>query len=67
MRLKGKGLPVLNGRGIGDLLLRTVVFVPTKLSSKEKELYSELARLEEKKPPRPDKGLFDRIREAFRV
>jgi len=67
LRLKGKGLPVLNGRGVGDLLLRTVVFVPTKLSSKEKELYTELARIEEKKPPRPDKGLFDKIREAFRV
>jgi molecular chaperone DnaJ len=67
LRLKGKGLPVLNGRGTGDLLLRTVVFVPTRLSSKEKELYAELARIEEKKPPRPERGLFDKIREAFRV
>jgi len=67
LRLKGKGLPVLNGRGIGDLLLRTVVFVPTKLSSKEKELYAEIGRIEEKKPHKPDKALFDRIREAFRV
>jgi len=67
LRLKGKGLPVLNGRGTGDLLLRTVVFVPTKLSSKEKELYAELARIDEKKPHKPDKALFDRIREAFRV
>jgi molecular chaperone DnaJ len=65
LRLKGKGLPVLNGKGTGDLLLRVIVFVPSKLSSREKELYRELEALEEKKPHKPEKGLMDRIREAF--
>lgn len=67
LRMKGKGLPALNGRGAtGDLLLRVIVFVPVRLSPREKELYGELAKLEEKKPHRPERGLFDRIREAFR-
>jgi molecular chaperone DnaJ len=67
LRMKGKGLPSLNGGGTGDLLLRVLVYVPTKLSAKEKELYAELARLESKKSWRPDRGLFDRIRESFRA
>jgi molecular chaperone DnaJ len=66
LRLKGKGLPALNG-GVGDLLFRVLVYVPTKLSSREKELYSELSRLEEKKDHRPDRGVLDRIRQAFRA
>jgi molecular chaperone DnaJ len=65
LRLKGKGLPVLNGKGTGDLLLRVIVFVPSKLSSREKELYRELEALEQKKPHKPEKGLMDKIREAF--
>lgn len=66
LRLKGKGLPSLNGRGVGDLLLRVIVFVPVKLSAREKELYAELARLEARKPLKPERGLVDRIRDTFR-
>ena len=66
LRLKGKGLPELNRNGRGDLLLRVLVWVPTKVSGKEKEFYQELEKLESKKSSRPDRGVIDRIREAFR-
>jgi molecular chaperone DnaJ len=41
-RLKGKGIPRLNGYGRGDQLVRTVAWVPEKVSKKEEELLKEL-------------------------
>lgn len=42
IRLKGKGLPHLHSRGRGDLIVRIVVEVPTKLSKQQKELLQKL-------------------------
>jgi molecular chaperone DnaJ len=41
-RLKGKGIPRLDGYGRGDQLVRVVAWVPEKLSKKEEELLKEL-------------------------
>ncbi len=41
--LRGQGMPQLQGRGQGDLLVRLRLFVPKKLSSRQKELLRELA------------------------
>ena len=41
-RIKGKGIPRLNGYGRGDQLVRAVAWVPEKLSKKEEELLKEL-------------------------
>lgn len=46
MKLKGKGFPVYKKEGeSGDLFVTWQVKVPTSLSEKEKELFSELAKL----------------------
>jgi curved DNA-binding protein len=46
MKLKGKGFPVYKKEGeFGDLFVTWQVKVPTSLSEKEKELFSELAKL----------------------
>jgi molecular chaperone DnaJ len=37
-RLKGKGLPDVRGRGIGDQFVKITVVTPSKLSSEQKEL-----------------------------
>jgi molecular chaperone DnaJ len=42
-RLKGKGLPRMKGFGHGDELIRVVVTVPRKLTSKQKTLLTQLA------------------------
>lgn len=47
-RLKGKGLPALGERGRGDLVVHFRVYTPTKLTSRERELFEELARIEGK-------------------
>ncbi len=40
-RLRGKGMPVLHGSGVGDMLVQTVVETPVNLSRKQKEMLRE--------------------------
>jgi curved DNA-binding protein len=47
MRLAGQGMPHLNGNGRGDLFAEITAQLPRNLSSHEKELFEELARLRE--------------------
>jgi len=44
VKLKGKGMPRLQGHGRGDLLVRVGVSVPKKLTKKQKVLIEELAK-----------------------
>jgi len=41
-RLKGKGIPVLNGHGKGDLLVRVMVQTPSKLTRSQRDLLKQL-------------------------
>lgn len=43
-RLRGKGMPELRGKGVGDQLVKVNVEIPRSLSSRQKELVEELAR-----------------------
>lgn len=43
LRLKAKGVPVLNGHGRGDHFVTIRVVTPSKLTRKEKELFKQLA------------------------
>jgi DnaJ-class molecular chaperone len=44
MRLTGQGMPHLNGSGRGDLFAEITVQVPKNLTTREKDLFAELAR-----------------------
>jgi molecular chaperone DnaJ len=44
LRLSGHGMPVLQGRGRGDACYRVVVEVPTKLTTRQRELLEEFDR-----------------------
>lgn len=59
---RGQGIPRINGRGRGDHIVRFQVLIPTKLSSREKELLRELAEEagEELSEPKKGRGLFGR-------
>lgn len=46
LRLKGKGLPNVNGYGTGDLLVNISVYVPETLSKEEKKMMETLQRSE---------------------
>ena len=47
LRQRGAGMPVLNGRGAGDLVVQIDVETPTRLSGRQRELLEELRALEE--------------------
>lgn len=42
LRLRGEGIPHLNGYGRGDLLVEVIVWVPQKVGSREKKLLEEI-------------------------
>ncbi len=42
-RLRGKGCPLMNGRGFGDLIARVVIEIPTHLNSKQKKALEDFA------------------------
>lgn len=67
LRLRGKGVPDINGYGKGDQLVHINVWTPRKLSLEEKEILKKLEESENFKPsPSPgDKGFFDRVKEFF--
>jgi molecular chaperone DnaJ len=65
-RLRGRGVPHVEGRARGDLLVTVVVDVPSDLSPVEEELLRRLAAERGDDVAPPDAGLFSRIRSAFK-
>ncbi len=65
-RLKGRGVPHLNSRGRGDVVVQVVVNTPTSLTAEQEELLRRfaLSRGEEVYPV--EDGIFSRIRSAFK-
>jgi molecular chaperone DnaJ len=61
-RLRGKGMPKLHGRGVGDQLVRVNVWTPRKLTNKQKALYKELGALEQMDLPPMGKAVLERMR-----
>jgi len=41
--VRGRGVPFLNERGAGDLIVKVMVEIPRKLSRAQRELISQLA------------------------
>jgi molecular chaperone DnaJ len=66
-RLKGKGLPDVDGYGRGDLLVYVNVWVPKHLSSSEKAQIEKMRESStfDPKPDSSDKNFFDRIKGMF--
>jgi len=65
IRVRGKGVPYLNERGRGDLIVRVVVQIPKKLSKAQRDLIAELAKSMsvENKPTSP--GLLEKMKDLF--
>ena len=67
-RLKGKGVPYLRRNGRGDQLVTVYVVTPTHLTEEQRELFKELAKtLGREVIPQSEKGLFERLKDAFKV
>ncbi|HSM60482.1 MAG TPA: molecular chaperone DnaJ [Longimicrobiales bacterium] len=69
LRLRGLGLPELNGRGRGDELIRVVVWTPTDLDAAQTEALRALAAVESEAPSEvrrgAHKGFWSKVKEAF--
>lgn len=66
LRLRGKGVPHLERRHRGDLIVRVVVSVPTDLTPEQEELLRRLAELRGEAVAPPDAGFLSKLRSAFR-
>ena len=67
LRLKGKGLPMVQRYGQGDLFVHINVWTPKKVSNEEKEILEKLKESEnfEPTPDYHDKGFFQRMKDMF--
>jgi molecular chaperone DnaJ len=65
IRIRGRGVPHLNDKSHGDLIVKVLVQIPRKLSRSQRDLVSKLAEslAVENKPTSP--GLLDKMKDLF--
>ena len=64
-RLRSKGIPDVDGRGIGDQLVEVVVWTPTRVTPEERQLLEQLEEIQRTRADSEGKSFFDKMREAF--
>ena len=67
LRLKGKGVPSVEGYRTGDLLVHINVWTPQDLSKEEKQFFEKCNKSDNftPKPTNKDKSFFDKVKEMF--
>ncbi len=67
LRLRGKGLPEVNGYGRGDLLVNVNVWIPKGVSKDEQKIFEKFRDSESftPAPDKNDKGFFERMKGYF--
>jgi molecular chaperone DnaJ len=67
LRLRGKGLPDVNGYGKGDLLVRIHAWAPKKISPEEKKMLEKLQESPnfQHTPGEGDKNFFEKMKNIF--
>lgn len=67
LRLRGKGLPDVNGYGRGDLLVKVHVWVPQKLNPEERRMLEKLQESAnfQNGPTDSEKSFFEKMRDIF--
>ena len=65
LRMRGAGMPVLNGRGAGDLVIQVEVETPTRLNAKQRELLEAFRETETGEECPQSRGFFDKIKDMF--
>ena len=65
VKLRGHGVPRLDGRGRGDLLVHVTVDIPSHIKGEERELFERLADLRGEAVAGEQKGIFRRLRDSF--
>ncbi len=65
-RLRGRGVPDVNGRGRGDLLVQVVVDTPTDLNKEQEELLRTYAAARGEQVAPAESGFLAKVRSAFK-
>ncbi|WP_324742955.1 molecular chaperone DnaJ [Tsuneonella sp. CC-YZS046] len=65
LRKRGAGMPVLQSKGRGDLVIEIMVETPTRLSAKQKELLREFQETETGEECPESRGFFDKLKDAW--
>ena len=65
IRQRGAGMPVLNGRGQGDLVIQVDVETPTRLSARQKELLEAFRETETGEECPQTTGFFSKLKELW--
>jgi len=63
-RIRGKGLPHLNTDLYGDIVVEVIVWVPQKLSKRERELIKEFSAVTSV-PKNPDRSFFKKLKKRL--
>ena len=66
LRLRGRGVPRVDGRGRGDVRVRIVVRTPEKPDKDTEELLRRLAELQGHEVAPPGSKLFSKLKSAFK-
>jgi molecular chaperone DnaJ len=67
LRLRGKGLPEVNGYGRGDLLVNVNVWIPKNMNKEEMKIFEKFKDSDSftPDPDKNDKGFFERMKGYF--
>ena len=67
LRLRGKGLPDLNGYGKGDLLVHVNVWTPKTLNKEQKQFFQKMLEDDNfaPNPDKSDKSFFEKVKDMF--
>ena len=67
LRLRGKGLPEINGYGNGDLLVHINVWTPKTLNREQKQFFQKMVDDDNfiPKPEKSDKSFFEKVKDMF--
>ena len=67
LRLKGKGIPSLNGYGNGDLLVHVNVWTPKTLSKEQRQFFENSLSDNNfvPNPEKTDKSFFEKVKDMF--
>ena len=67
LRLRGKGIPSLQGRATGDLIVHVNVWTPKNLNDEQKAFFKKMQEDEHfsPKPDKNDKSFFEKVKEMF--
>jgi molecular chaperone DnaJ len=65
IKMRGLGVPNVNGGGRGDLIIHLEVRTPTKLTREQRKLFEQLRELLPAENEPQEKGLLDKVKEFF--